>query len=142
MQFVSQVSPSLAQMMLSPMSVKADKGKAPETEEAHASLDTREDDSRHGQQTHLFSLLQRKPQLRHRKLANDIERLQDAERLKSQVLLECQKLEMILMAQLQASLFINIKSRTPKYHYICLHSCHRCLPPTLICDKLLGNEHK
>ncbi|KAF5578918.1 Mg2+ transporter like zinc transport [Fusarium pseudocircinatum] len=88
MQVVSQVSQSLAQAMVSPMSVKAGKGKTPETEQAHASLGTRKDDSENDQQTKLFNLLQRKSQLRHRKLAYDIERLQDtAERLKSQAAL-------------------------------------------------------
>ncbi|KAF5561679.1 Mg2+ transporter like zinc transport [Fusarium napiforme] len=88
MQVVSQVSQSLAQAMVRSMSVKAVKGKAPETEEAHETFGTRKNDSRLDLQTELFNSLQRKSHLRHRKLAHDIERLQDAaERLKSQAAL-------------------------------------------------------
>ncbi|KAF4443063.1 Mg2+ transporter -like Zinc transport [Fusarium acutatum] len=79
---------SLAQVMVNSMLVKADNGKTPETEKAHAPLCTGAEDSGHDQQTQIFNLLQRKSQLRHRKLAYDIERLQDAtERLESQAAL-------------------------------------------------------
>ncbi|KAH7200949.1 hypothetical protein BKA60DRAFT_601118 [Fusarium oxysporum] len=69
MHVVSQVAQSLAQAIASSRPLEAVTGKTPESAD-------------------IFNSLQRKSQIRHRQLAYDIERLQDAtERLKSQVFL-------------------------------------------------------
>ncbi|KAF5620819.1 Mg2+ transporter like zinc transport [Fusarium sp. NRRL 52700] len=88
MQVVSQVAQSLAKAMASSTSAKAVKGKEPESVETHALPGTGKESLGHERVTQIFNSLQKKSQLRHRKLAYDIEKLQDTtERLKSQAAL-------------------------------------------------------
>ncbi|KAH7224281.1 uncharacterized protein BKA55DRAFT_584383 [Fusarium redolens] len=88
MHVVSQVAQSLARAMANSISLKAVNGETPESADIHAPLGTGKEDSGHDRKTQIFNSLQRKSQLRHRQLAYDIERLQDAtERLKSQAAL-------------------------------------------------------
>ncbi|KAF5962323.1 Mg2+ transporter protein CorA-like/zinc transport protein ZntB [Fusarium bulbicola] len=94
MQVVSQTAQSLAKATASSTSAKAGKGKEPESTETHTSPGIRKEDSGREPVTQIFNSLQKKSQLRHRKLAYDIEKLQDTtERLK-----------------FQAALFIKIKA--------------------------------
>jgi hypothetical protein len=70
--------------MANSISLKAVNGETPESADIRAPLGTGKEDSGHDRKTQIFNSLQRKSQLRHRQLAYDIERLQDAtERLKS-----------------------------------------------------------
>ncbi|QKD62449.2 uncharacterized protein FOBCDRAFT_254400 [Fusarium oxysporum Fo47] len=79
MHVVSQVAQSLARAIASSRPLEAVTGKTPGSADVQAST------------TQIFNSLQRKSQIRHRQLAYDIEKLQDAtERLKSQVFLNAE----------------------------------------------------
>ncbi|EXL92912.1 hypothetical protein NOF04DRAFT_14308 [Fusarium oxysporum II5] len=88
MHVVSQVAQSLARTIASSRPLEAVTGKTPKSADVQASLGTGKGALGHERTTQIFNSLQRKSQIRHRQLAYDIERLQDAtERLKSQVFL-------------------------------------------------------
>ncbi|KAH7215674.1 hypothetical protein DER44DRAFT_856291 [Fusarium oxysporum] len=88
MHVVSQVAQSLARAIASSRPLEAVTGKTPKSADVQASLGTGKGALGHERTTQIFNSLQRKSQIRHRQLAYDIERLQDAtERLKSQVFL-------------------------------------------------------
>ncbi|WKT53381.1 SMP-30/Gluconolactonase/LRE-like region [Fusarium oxysporum f. sp. vasinfectum] len=91
MHVVSQAAQSLARAIASSRPLEAVAGKTPESADVQASLGTGNGALGHERKTQIFISLQRKSQIRHRQLAYDIERLQDAtERLKSQVFLNAE----------------------------------------------------
>ncbi|EGU76086.1 hypothetical protein FOXB_13383 [Fusarium oxysporum f. sp. conglutinans Fo5176] len=91
MNVVSQVAQSFARAIASSRPLEAVTGKTPESADVQASLGTGNGALGHERTTQIFNSLQRKSQIRHRQLAYDIERLQDAtERLKSQVFLNAE----------------------------------------------------
>jgi Mg2+ and Co2+ transporter CorA len=93
----------------------AGKGK---TNAAESSRRTVNNGSQQSRETYIFKILQRRPQLRHRYLTNDIERLAEtAERLKTQVrtcerrIWDClRRIYLLTSSGLQAALLINIKA--------------------------------